>query len=110
MCARLRSARMFTEHHVAVSEPLDLSARDALQRDKAEAAEHTLRSEMLGEKFFVAESVLQGQQHCRFVQQWRDNIDNVAARSRFDSDHDQITRADLFRRAIGVDGFQPNIL
>src|SRR5438552_8251599 len=67
-----RFAFVFANHDVTIIVTLDFRARNAAQTNEAKPPKHTFRTKILCEKFFVAQAVLQGEQHCPLMQERRD--------------------------------------
>ncbi len=57
---------------------------------------------MSGEKFFVAQTVLQSHQHRALVQKRRDKIDNPLVRRCLDRDQHQIARPNFLGRVVAI--------
>ena len=100
--ARLRSPPVFANHDVTVIKSLHHRARDPIEADKTKSTKHALRAEVRGEKFFVAETVLQSHQHRALVQERRDKIDNLLVRRCLDRDQHQIARTNFFGRVVAI--------
>ena len=93
-------AAVLADYYVPVIVRLDFRARNTAQTNEAKPTKHAFRPEMLGEKFFVAQAVLQGEQYRSLMQKRRDKIDKIGIRSCLDGDKNQIAWADFLRRVV----------
>jgi hypothetical protein len=73
------------------------SGSGAIQANKTQAAHYLLRGIESCERFFIAEAVLQRQQHCVDADKRRKQSGKRVIRRRFQRDDNEITIPDLFR-------------
>jgi len=90
-------ATVLADHDMPVIVTLDFRARNATQTNEAKTTQHAFRSKMRGEKFFIAQAVLQGEEHRPLMQKRGDKIDEIGVGNRLDGDQNQIARADFLR-------------
>src|SRR5207249_11585525 len=91
-------ATVLADYYVPVIVRLDFRARNTAQTNEAKPTKHAFRAEIFCEKFFVAEAVLQGEQHCPLMHKRRGKIDKMRIRSFLDGEEHQIAKADFLAR------------
>ena len=97
--ARFGSAREFAEHNFAVRAVDDHPRLDAVQADKAQPAQDVLRAKKRGQRFLVTQAILERQYDAPLPYQRRQQTGKLVLGRGLESDQDEVTRANLFRRA-----------
>ena len=74
-----------------------------LRQNKAEPAEDALPAKIFRQEFFVAEAVLEREQHRLVVQERRNQPEEIQVRRGLDRDQNEIARADRFGERAVID-------
>lgn len=96
-------ALMVAQDDLPLSDVANDAGGDAVDADKAQAAGDGLVWEVLREKFFVAETVLEGQESSLGIQQGRQKIEQRCIRRGLEGDDDEIAGADLPSGRVALD-------
>lgn len=86
---------VFTDGDFSAGGVADVAWGDAVDANKAEAAENGVLREELGELLDVAEAVLQGEKACFGADQWGEDTLVMGVGGGFPRDDDPINRADI---------------